>query len=318
MSVIDKITSLHNTVVKTTDATTTGVAQKLSAQAHQLNVVAQSIHKEATNAIIIALSAKWISVGMRPKNLPRLASTFAYDKRKFMPSWDVDRFDYHQLFSVQLGEYFLPTSQTYTLRAKKRINVSSLVDGPDIIQQTRKEAKTLDCTMRLTLRPRPDGKPYQDDLRIVDADNEVRSITEFLQDLYESDKIFEIQNDDINNTFGITHGFISEYRFIPRTGMGTYNIEFSITEADFDENVLTFSLNELTSDAPVPKWRGVKTELPESARIVKPRWVRLTRYTQKIVTVGELLIDPTRPEGSRYGDWWDSNYSNGTKPGFNH
>ena len=59
---------------------------------------------------------------------------------------ELDRYDYTKLYSLQIGDYFMPMSQTFSVKARKRLNVSALVDGPDIIQQTRKEAKTINCT----------------------------------------------------------------------------------------------------------------------------------------------------------------------------
>lgn len=154
---------------------------------------------------------------------------------------------YDKLWSMRLGgdaetdkdSYYLPLSQTFTLRAKKKLNISSLVDGIDIIQQTRKEAKTIDCSLRISLRE------SQTNLQIVDMDNEVQTLSQFLADLYEADAVFYIANDMINNTFGVEYVIMSDYKFIPRVSMGTYTFEFALTEVKYGENVLTLDLSEV-------------------------------------------------------------------------
>lgn len=180
----------------------------------------------------------------------------------------IDRHDYTKLWSLQLGDYFMPLSQTFTLRARKRLNVSSLVDGIDIIQQTRKEAKTVECTLRLTLRDnqqrlmiekiKPDTYSAQtgfdeDDFEEVEteeltAQTAIDNLAAFLNDLYEDDSVFIIRNKMINETFGINYAFMSDYEFNPKVGMGTFEFKFSLTEVQFGNDVLTFDVKEIGGD----------------------------------------------------------------------
>lgn len=218
----------------------------------------QDVHTSVGNAVILSLSKAWIGIG-----LIRPAKTNPDDKFFNTPDWikkrlngtsdfetiesrtpTVDRFDYTKLYSLQIGEYFMPLSQTFTLRAKKRLNTSSLVDGIDIIQQTRKESKTIDCVLRITLRD------TQENLHIVedDAQASIIQLAQFLNEFYEADAVFEINNDFINNTFNVTHVFMSEYKFSPQVGRNSFTFEFSLTEIIYGENVLTFDLNQITSD----------------------------------------------------------------------
>lgn len=202
----------------------------------------------AQNAVLLTLSKAWIGIGMIN---PAETDKFSRDKESVWkrirrtegeinsPERMVDRYDYEKLWSLQLGDYFMPLSQTFTLRAKKRMNISSLVDGIDIIQQTRKEAKTVDCVLRIALNEN------QTNLHLVNANEEIQQLAQFLADLYETDAVFAISNDTINNTFGVTHVMLTEYKFIPRTGMGTYTFEFSLMEVKYEDNVLTFDLRQV-------------------------------------------------------------------------
>lgn len=156
----------------------------------------------------------------------------------------------------------MPLSQTFSLRAKKRLNVSSLVDGVDIIQQTRKEAKTIDCTLRLTLR---NNQPNLQIMKTTESGGfsiegvsnavvnsvsaKVVELAQFLREFYDDDAVLRIRNKMINETFGVDYVFISEYKFTPKVGMGTFTFEFSLTEVKYGENVLTFNLREIDADA---------------------------------------------------------------------
>ncbi|NLV87537.1 MAG: hypothetical protein GX025_10050 [Clostridiales bacterium] len=258
-----------------------------SKPAQAIGVVAETLDDVATlagKAVVLTLAKSWIGLG-RLRNVDTNVdftgdshgeSVFVHrskatDKRTRSETGGLERFDYEKLWSVQLGEYFLPLSQTFTLRAKKKLNISSLVDGIDIIQETRKESKTIDCTLRIGLRGvkarNETGEGYrffhpgsvQDNLQIVDTNLEMQHLSQFLDDLYESDAVFTIDNDMINNTFRVEHVIMTDYKFIPRAGMGTYTFEFSLTEVKYDENVLTLDLREVSPEA-----KQEKTELVNS------------------------------------------------------
>ena len=229
------------------------------------NVVetATDIVSIAQNLPVVTLAKTWIGIGTaglfkkKTESTPFLAqqASQAVDQGTAeSQTWGrLDRFDYTKLYSLQLGDYFMPMSQTFTLQARKRLNVSALVDGPDIIQQTRKEAKTIDCSLRITLRE------AQESLKIVEAvdgstlNAKVAELAAFLREFYEDDAIFAVRNDMINNTFGVTYVFMTEYKFTPRVGMFTYDFNFSLTEVKFGEtrdgkNLIAFDLRELNSD----------------------------------------------------------------------
>lgn len=234
--------------------------------------VIETSYKSVTSPVVLTLSTAWLAIGM-----VKPAKTNDDDTIISVPSWakkqkkesesvtastgEIDRYDYSKLWSLQIGEYFMPLSQTFSLRAKKRLNVSSLVDGVDIIQQTRKEAKIIDCVLRLTLR---DNQP---NLQIVqggssssnqsqeggesvnETTGKVVELAQFLREFYDGDAVLQIRNKMINETFGVEYVFISEYKFTPKVGMGTFTFEFSLTEVKYGENVLTFNLREIDADA---------------------------------------------------------------------
>ena len=100
-------------------------------------------------------------------------------------------------------------------------------------------------------------------LQIVNAQNDVLQLAQFLDDLYESDAVFAIDNETINNTFHVTHVIMSEYKFAPRAGMGTYTFEFSLTEVKFKDNVLTFDLKEVRPEQKAEQKAEQKTETAE-------------------------------------------------------
>lgn len=233
---------------------------------------ASTTYKNVTSPIVVTLAEAWLGIGMlRPAKTnddpliskPDWAKTRSGDTNNvFASTGDIDRYDYSKLWSLQIGDYFMPLSQTFSLRAKKRLNVSSLVDGVDIIQQTRKEAKTIDCTLRLTLR---NNQPNLQIMKttesgefsiegvsnaVVDSVSaKVVELAQFLREFYDADAVLRIRNKMINETFGVDYVFISEYKFTPKVGMGTFTFEFSLTEVKYGENVLTFNLREIDADA---------------------------------------------------------------------
>lgn len=158
----------------------------------------------------------------------------------------IDRYDYTKLWSLQIGDYFMPLSQEFTLRAKKKLNVSSLVDGIDIIQQTRKDAKTIDCSMRFTLRDNNPNLTVVEFGRVTnEAKEAMNTFAKFLQEFYESDAVLEIKNETINNVFDVRHVIISEYKFTPRKGSKSFQFDFSLTEVIYGNDVLTFDVREM-------------------------------------------------------------------------
>nr|DAO36629.1 MAG TPA: hypothetical protein [Caudoviricetes sp.] len=211
-----------------------------------------TVRNAITEPVLVALSDKWIAISaFNPASTEngygKTTDTTAWSSRlrggqTSAKTPDIDRFDYNKLWSVQLEDYFLPLSQTFTLKAKKKLKTSTLVDGPDVIQQTRKQAKTISCSMRISLREE------QSNLQIVDAQNKIIELASFLQAFYETDAVIEIKNRMINETFGVNYVILSDYEFAPRAGMNTYVFNFILTEVLYGANVITFNVREMGGD----------------------------------------------------------------------
>ena len=259
---------------------------KLTGHYEAVSKGVNEVVQAASDTVTLALDSKWIGLSTASifkkkgdrevmDNSTISRSNEAYSQKKaYTESSKLDRYDSTKMYSLRIGDYFMPMSQSFTLRAKKRLNISSLVDGVDIIQQTRKEAKTIDCTLRLTLR---DNQPnleivktqkqvydgyaaakYNDnwsDEKYWNPESEIvaqskpkeilDTLTAFLSDVYDKDLVVELRNDVITKTFGVTHGIISEYKFTPRHGSGTFIFEFTIVEVDYESNVLEVTKNEI-------------------------------------------------------------------------
>lgn len=228
------------------------------------------IAQAASDAIILGLETKWAAISLfRPARTEHnqfadvlstygrqaegitdsveLSSEIQYTKGVSADSKLPDRYERKNLCSLRLGDYWMPMSQSFTLRAKKRLNVSSLVDGIDIIQQTRKEAKTIDCQLRVTLRANQPNLEVKNSSVTATTDM-VRSLTVFsrmLQELYENDAVFKIENQVINDTFGVNYAIISEYEFRPKLRSNIFDFSLSLTEVKYGDNVITFDVRTL-------------------------------------------------------------------------
>lgn len=234
-----------NNVVKTTLNTAKAVGSAIG-DARQI----------AGKAVLLSLSKAWIGIGItRPAKTERaIPSGMTSDiyarlnyNNELSETVKIDRFDTSKMWSIRFGSYFMPLSQTYSVRAKKRLNISSLVDGIDIIQQTRKEAKTIDCTLKISVNE------AQENLQIVVKDEEgvdkIAKLQEMLSELYENDVVFLVDNETLNATLGIKYAIMDSYKFTPRVGSKTYIFEFSLTEVKFGDNILTFDEKQI--QAPV-------------------------------------------------------------------
>lgn len=234
------------------------------------------VAQATSDAVLLSLSAAAVTLGtirsFKKKDKggevqdPELG-VMTYGKQSIETKQEsFDRYNPTKMYSLKIGDFFMPLSQSFTLRAKKRLNISSLVDGVDIIQQTRKEAKTIDCVLRLTLRDNQPNLTITDSITGKAEEIFTRSytnlaggfestdegvvttshpkyiltaFTRFLSDIYEQDKVVKIENDVINKTLGVEYAIMSEYKFLPKHGAGTFTFEFTLVEVDFNANVLS-------------------------------------------------------------------------------
>ena len=209
----------------------------------------------AGKAVVLSLSKAWIGIGLinpatTEKNPVKLHGGSVFTRASYGKAVDehgtptIDRFDTTKMWSIRFDDYFLPLSQTYTLEAQKKLNTSSLVDGIDIIQQTRKEAKTVDCNLRISINENVKA------LQILDyASHEVKTLSDFLYDLYDKNAVFRVQNSMLNNTFSLEYVIMTKYKFTPKAGSKVYSLDFSLMEVSYGDNVLTFDERQLQSDS---------------------------------------------------------------------
>jgi len=237
--------------------TTLGVDTISRVASETTGVVSDAI-AAAGRAVLLTLSTAWIGIGLinpaRTNKQDLLAQTVANDTalktKQLTQSSDLnsytqllDRYDTSKMWGVKFGDYFMPLSQTYSLSASKKLNISSLVDGIDIIQQTRKEAKTIECTLKISINEN------QDTLQIMKgeegATSQLSHLHVMLADLYEQDTVFKIDNETIKKTFGVEYAIMTRYKFLPRAGSNIYIFEFSLMEVKFGDNVLTFDESQI-------------------------------------------------------------------------
>lgn len=217
------------------------------------NAVESVVHDAATiasRAILLSLSNAWIGIGVvKPADTEQgtdpssVATNRDYKYGTISETPIAARFDTSKMWSVKFGDYFMPLSQTYTVQASKKLNVSSLVDGIDIIQQTRKEAKTIDCTLKISVNEAQ--KNLQISTLLSGAKNTIVTLQEMLSELYEKDIVFLVDNETLNDTLGISWAIMTKYRFMPRPGSKTYVFEFSLMEVKFGDDILTFDEKQI-------------------------------------------------------------------------
>ncbi len=228
-----------------------GVAKTLD-YANTAGETVSDVINATGKSVLITLSKAWIGIGLtKPATSAKeedavTASTqkkVRYQDGQVSETPNASPFDTSKMWSIKFGEYFMPLSQTYSVRARKTLNTSGLVDGIDIIQQTRKEAKTIDCTLKISVNEN------QERLQLIHEDVEevkkIAALQEFLEDLYEDDVVFAVDNETLNDTIKVEYVIMSSYRFTPRAGSKVYIFEFSLTEVKFGDNVLTFDERQL-------------------------------------------------------------------------
>lgn len=255
---------IKNNVNKVSSSFTQQVKATPVAVAHsKLREGIRDVRSIPGNAVVLGMAKAWIAMGVLQKAntaIDSIKNAKAVYNSKFNPAKDasgnpridtsplIDRYDTDQMWGMKLGEYFLPLSQTYTAVAQKKVNVSSLVDGIDIIQQTRKSAKTIDCSLKISVNPSSTNLQFmQKEERL----EQVKYLAEFLADLYETDAVFAVDNETLNETFGIDFVLMTKYKFTPKAGSRVYLFEFSLMEVKYGENVLTFDENQLQESEPI-------------------------------------------------------------------
>jgi len=204
----------------------------------------------AGRAVLLTLSTGWLATSLfnpattRKKPFTSETQTaFEYGAthklNEEIRTEELNRFDTVPLWGLKLGDFFMPLSQTFSVSASKKINVSSLVDGVDIIQQTRKEAKTVDCVLKISVNENQKNLQILDS-KVTSPDENIAPLIDVLEALYESSQVFAIENYTLNEAFDVWNVIMTKYKFTPKAGSRVFVLEFSLTEVSYFENILTF------------------------------------------------------------------------------
>ena len=140
------------------------------------------------------------------------------------------------------GDYYAPLSLNFSVSAQKITDESQLVDGINIVQRAkgpkvvsvsfniqRREAQEVEDMSATTIRRRNarGGDPTP-----------VYKLTRFLDELYENDEVFAIENTVLNNEIGIGWAFIKSYRFSPMQGDTFGSINLVLQEVNIADPLL--------------------------------------------------------------------------------
>lgn len=141
------------------------------------------------------------------------------------------------------GDYYAPLSLNFSVSAQKITDESQLVDGINIVQRVakgpkvvsvsfniqRREAQEVEDTSATTIRRRNarGGDPTP-----------VYKLTRFLDELYENDEVFAIENTVLNDEIGIGWAFIKSYRFSPMQGDTFGSINLVLQEVNIADPLL--------------------------------------------------------------------------------
>lgn len=150
------------------------------------------------------------------------------------------------------GDYYAPLSLNFSVQASKITDESQLVDGINVTQRVAKGPKTISVSFNIQ-RNEFSG----DDLRnlaptTLRKKNQaggdptpVYKLTQFLNELYETDEVFAIENTVINNEIGVGWAFIKSYRFTPMQGDTFGSISLVLQEVNvYDPLLYTNSSND--------------------------------------------------------------------------
>lgn len=131
------------------------------------------------------------------------------------------------------GDYYAPLSLNFSVSAQKITDESQLVDGINIVQRVAKGPKVVSVSFNIQRREAQEVEDMSaTTIRRRNArggdPTPVYKLTRFLDELYENDEVFAIENTVLNDEIGIGWAFIKSYRFSPMQGdtFGSINLVF--------------------------------------------------------------------------------------------
>lgn len=141
------------------------------------------------------------------------------------------------------GDYYAPLSLNFSVSAQKITDESQLVDGINIVQRVAKGPKVVSVSFNIQRR---EAQKVEDmsatTIRRRNArggdPTPVYKLTRFLDELYENDEVFAIENTVLNNEIGIGWAFIKSYRFSPMQGDTFGSINLVLQEVNIADPLL--------------------------------------------------------------------------------
>lgn len=141
------------------------------------------------------------------------------------------------------GDYYAPLSLNFSVSAQKITDESQLVDGINIVQRVAKGPKVVSVSFNIQRRK---AQKVEDmsatTIRRRNArggdPTPVYKLTRFLDELYENDEVFAIENTVLNDEIGIGWAFIKSYRFSPMQGDTFGSINLVLQEVNIADPLL--------------------------------------------------------------------------------
>lgn len=173
----------------------------------------------------------------------------------------INRQDTEYEFVFRCGDYFLPISFDYSVRAQKTVARSQLVDGAEILQQTFKQPKIVNVSIRLERDlTRIDTYSQASTMSFINAQVEgietndrvlydVMGLGAALDDLYENNDIFRIEHKTLNNDLNMDWVYMEDYEFSTTPGSTIIDIRMTLREVDMNENTIAFIETTIISDS---------------------------------------------------------------------
>lgn len=141
------------------------------------------------------------------------------------------------------GDYYAPLSLNFSVSAQKITDESQLVDGINIVQRVAKGPKVVSVSFNIQRRKAQEVEDMPaTTIRRRNArgwdPTPVYKLTRFLDELYENDEVFAIENTVLNDEIGIGWAFIKSYRFSPMQGDTFGSINLVLQEVNIADPLL--------------------------------------------------------------------------------
>ena len=141
------------------------------------------------------------------------------------------------------GDYYAPLSLNFSVSAQKITDESQLGDGINIVQRVAKGPKVVSVSFNIQRREAQEVEDMSaTTIRRRNArggdPTPVYKLTRFLDELYENDEVFAIENTVLNDEIGIGWAFIKSYRFSPMQGDSFGSINLVLQEVNIADPLL--------------------------------------------------------------------------------